>query len=101
MHGGVHLAVRVTPRASADRIGGVVVSADGTASLKVSVTAPPADTRANAALLRLIARSWHLRPGDLDIVAGAGSRNKIVRIAGDPGDLLPRLGAAITALSAI
>ena len=66
--------------------------------LKVSVTAPPVDSRANEALLRLLAKEWRLPRRDLAIVGGAKSRNKIVHVAGDPALLLQRLGAALAAL---
>ncbi len=38
---GVRVAVRVAPRAAANRIGDVVSGADGAAALMVSVTAAP------------------------------------------------------------
>jgi len=83
---GVRVAVRLTPRASAARIGGV---ADG--KLKVAVNAPPVDNEANEALLRLLAKQWRLPRRDLSIVAGATSRNKTVHVAGDPAQLMARL----------
>jgi uncharacterized protein len=86
--------VRLTPRAQAERIDGVV---DG--RVRVAVTAPPAENRANDALLRLLAREWRLPRRDLSIVVGAKSRNKIVHIAGDPPVLLARLNTAIAMLS--
>jgi uncharacterized protein len=97
--GGVRVAVRLSPRAGADRIGDIAQLADGTAVLKVSVTAPPAEDRANDALLRLLAKEWHVPRRDLAIVAGSKSRNKIVYIAGDPGAMLTRLGAALAAVA--
>jgi uncharacterized protein (TIGR00251 family) len=83
---GVRLAVRLTPRASVERIGGV---AGG--MLKVAVTAPPAENQANEALLRLLAKELRLPRRNLSIVLGARSRNKIVQFAGDPAELTARL----------
>lgn len=94
----MRLAVRLTPRARADRIDGIARLADGSLVLKVSVAAPPEDGRANAALLRLFANEWRLPQRDLAIVSGAKSRNKIVHIAGGTASLLARLGAALAAL---
>jgi uncharacterized protein YggU (UPF0235/DUF167 family) len=54
------------------------------------VTAPPAENRANDALL-LLAREWRLKRRDLSIAGGAKSRNKPVLIAGDPAALMARL----------
>jgi hypothetical protein len=88
---GVRLKIRLTPRGRADRIDGVAAGA-----LKVSVTAPPAENRANDALLRLLAREWHLPQRDLAIVAGMKSRDKSVMIRGDPDLLLARLALRIS-----
>jgi uncharacterized protein (TIGR00251 family) len=96
---GVRVAVRLSPRARADRVDGVVRLADGAAVLKVSVTAPPAEGRANDALLQLLAKEWDLPRRDLAIVGGQKSRSKIVRIAGEPARLLKRLGAALALLA--
>jgi uncharacterized protein len=96
---GVRVAVRLSPRARADRLDGVARLADGAAVLKVSVSAPPTDGRANDALLRLLAKEWAVPQRDLAIAAGAKSRRKSVHIAGDPSDLLKRIGAALAALA--
>ena len=93
----MRLSVRLTPRASADRIDGIVRDADGAAALKVSVTTPPAENRANDALLQLLARQWRLPRRDLTLIAGAKSRNKTVHIAGDPDALLARLAPLVSA----
>ncbi len=94
---GLHVAIHVSPRAKADRIVRVAAG-DGGHAVKARVAAPPEDGRANEALLRLLARAWRLPRRDLAIVAGAASRHKTVRIAGDPHQLLDRLAALIAAL---
>jgi uncharacterized protein len=88
----VRVAVRLSPRARAERIDGI---AGG--RLKVAVTAPPAENQANEALLRLLAKKWRLPRRDLSIVQGGKSRNKLVHIAGDPTALMARLVTAIEA----
>jgi uncharacterized protein len=94
----VRVAVRLTPHARADRLVGIARLGDGAPILKVSVTAPPADGRANDALLHLLAKEWRVARRDLAIVGGSKNRNKIVRITGEPSHLLKRLGAAVAAL---
>jgi hypothetical protein len=96
--GGVRVAIRLTPRARADRLDGIARLADGVPVLKVSVTAPPVEGRANDALLQLLAKEWNVPRRDLAIVGGLKSRSKTVRIAGEPAFLLKRLGAALAAL---
>ncbi len=96
--GGVRLTVRLSPRARANRLDGVVRLADGAQVVKASVTALPADGRANEALLQLLATEWGLTRRDLAIVGGHHSRRKIVHISGDAAALWARLGAAVAAL---
>jgi len=84
----VRLEVHVTPRAAADEvrvIGGTV---------RVRVTAPPADGQANAAVLRLLARALRVPARDIRLVGGATARRKVVAIADlDPAGLSSRLTA--------
>ena len=91
----MRVAIRLTPRAAANQIDGFVRSAEGAAVVKVSVTAPPAENRANAALIALLAKEWQLPRRDVSIVGGAKSRNKLVHIAGEPRALLVKLAAAL------
>jgi hypothetical protein len=92
------VTVRLTPRGRADRIEGIVFSADGGTALRVAVTAPPAEHRANDALVRLLATQWHLPRRDIAIVAGLKSRDKTVHIAGEPAALLKQIGPLIDGL---
>jgi uncharacterized protein (TIGR00251 family) len=92
---GVRVAVRLSPRARSDRIDGVARLADGAVVLKASVTAPPADGRANDALLQLLATEWDVPRRDLAIAGGQKNRSKVVHVAGDPALLLTRLGAML------
>lgn len=75
--GVVVFSVRVTPRARRDAIEGEYQGA-----LKVRLTAPPVEDRANAALCRLLAESLNVSASAVRIVAGAKSRTKRVSIAG-------------------
>ena len=89
---GVRVAVRLTPRGRADRLLGIAHLSDGAAVLKVSVTAPPVDGRANDALCRLIAARAGVAPSRVSIVRGAKARDKVVRVEGvDAASLRGRL----------
>ena len=75
--GAVVFEIRVAPRASRDAIGGELGGA-----LKVRVTAPPLDDRANDAARRLLAERLKVPLSAVKIVAGARARNKRVAVAG-------------------
>jgi uncharacterized protein (TIGR00251 family) len=81
-HGGeIEFRVRVSPRASRDALEGEFDDGLGGA-LKVRVTAPPADGRANEAVRRLLAERLNVGVSAVRIVAGEQSRTKRVAVAG-------------------
>ena len=82
------LAVRVTPRASADRIDGF----DAEGRLRVRVTAAPADGAANAAVAKLLAKALGLPGRDVMLVSGATAREKVFDVPLDEAALRERLG---------
>jgi uncharacterized protein len=73
---GSALALRVTPRASKNEI--VEVLSDGT--VKVHLTAPPVEGKANEALLKFMAEILDVPISRLDVVAGASGRDKIISV---------------------
>ena len=92
---GLRLAVRLTPKSSAERIVGLADEADGGVVLKVAVTAAPEGGKANAALLKLLARAFRLPPRDFTVVRGISDRRKIVAVAGAPAALAARIGEGL------
>jgi uncharacterized protein (TIGR00251 family) len=71
------LSIRVQPRAKRDEVvgerGGAVV---------IRLAAPPVDGKANAALTAFIAKQAKLPRSHVEIVRGATSRDKLVRVNG-------------------
>tara|TARA_R110000782_G_scaffold145080_1_gene237863 strand:+ start:637 stop:924 length:288 start_codon:yes stop_codon:yes gene_type:complete len=76
------LAVRLTPGASADRIDGWDVDAEGRAVLKVRVRARPVEGEANTALLKLLARTLGVPKSAVTLQRGGQSRLKMIRVEG-------------------
>ena len=74
---GVTFAVKVHPRARKNAITGMVGSA-----LKLSLTAPPVEGRANQAVIEFFAELFEIPRSSVTIASGETSRNKVVRIAG-------------------
>lgn len=89
--GGVSVNVRLTPKASENRIGPVAPDSGGGAVLKVAVTQPPVDGKANKALIKLLAKSWGLPKTAISVKRGASGRLKTLFIEGDPEYLLERM----------
>lgn len=93
---GLVVSLRLTPKAAADRIGEVMADGQGGSLLKVSVTAVPEKGKANAALIKLLAKSWGLAKGDLEILSGGTARAKSLLIRGGDAALMARLTAWYT-----
>jgi uncharacterized protein (TIGR00251 family) len=73
----ISFEILVQPRASRAKIGPVH---DG--RLKISVTAPPVDGAANAAVIELLAARLGVARGAIEIAAGQTGRRKRVRVRG-------------------
>jgi uncharacterized protein len=74
---GATFAVKVHPRAKKNAITGEVGDA-----LKVSLTAPPIDGKANAACIEFFAKLLRVPRSSVTIASGASSRNKVIRVVG-------------------
>jgi uncharacterized protein (TIGR00251 family) len=80
--------VRVTPGAARDEVAG---RRDGL--LLVRVTAPPVEGKANRAACRLLAKLTGVPPSRVEVVRGASSREKTIRLGGiEPAEAAARLG---------
>jgi uncharacterized protein (TIGR00251 family) len=88
------ITVRLSPRSSRDQVVGFEASADGESEvLRVRVTAPPVDGRANTALTRLLAKRLGVARGAVEVVSGQSSRQKVVAVEGLAlDDVRQRLG---------
>lgn len=74
------IAVRLTPKASTDRVGETRKLPNGDKQLVVYVTAPPEDGKANEAMIRLLAKHLGVAASHLTIMRGQTNRNKLVRV---------------------
>jgi len=74
---GCTLSVRLHPGARKNSVTGIHADA-----LKIALTAPPVDGKANEALIAFLAEALHLPRARVALVAGATSRAKVVRITG-------------------
>lgn len=84
---GVIVAVRVTPKASRSQVGGAMADSDGRYALKVSVTSAPDSGKANASVIALLSKTWHVPKSNISIQSGTTARRKILRIKGNATEL--------------
>ena len=73
--GNLLLQLYVQPKASRDQIVGLHGE-----ELKIAITAPPVDGKANAHLTKFLAKSFKVAKGDINILKGHASRHKQVLI---------------------
>lgn len=93
------VALRVAPKAKRDAILGLAPTADGGSELKVSVTAPPENGKANQAVIALLAKTWRIPKSAMTIVRGTADRHKVVAVRGDPATLVASLSDRLTTIS--
>jgi len=74
---GATFQVRVQPRAKKNAIVGEVGEA-----LKLALTEPPVEGRANEACIALLAKILNVARSSITIASGESSRNKVIRVAG-------------------
>jgi len=74
---GVTFAVKVHPRARRTAIAGELGDA-----LKIALTAPPADGRANEACIEFLAETLRMPRSSISITSGQTGRNKVIRVTG-------------------
>jgi hypothetical protein len=75
--GRVTFAIKLHPRAKNNAITGELGAA-----LKVSLTAPPVEGRANEACIEFFANLLKIPRSSVTIASGHSSRNKVIRVAG-------------------
>ena len=83
--GGATFSVKVQPRARKNAITGEVGKA-----LKLALTAPPVEGRANEACVEFLAETLGVSRSSVTIAAGQSSRNKLIRVAGLSADEVRR-----------
>ena len=75
--GEVTFAVKVHPRAKKNAITGEMGDA-----LKIALTAPPVEGRANEAVIEFLAEVLRVPRASVSIAAGQSSRKKVIRVSG-------------------
>lgn len=88
---GVLLRVRLTPNSSSCSIKGFFTDAEGVDFLKINVVSVPEKGKANAELLRCLAKKLNLPKSKLEIIFGETDRYKKILIHDESETLLKSL----------
>ena len=87
----VILKIYLQPKSSKNEVTGPY--RDG---IKVKVTAPPMEGKANEALVRFLAKKFGISPSRIEIIKGLHSREKTLRISATLLDELPDFSRKIS-----
>ena len=82
---GVTFRLKIQPRAKRNAVVGQLGDA-----LKVALTAPPVEGRANEACIEFFAEILKVPRASITIVSGQSSRNKVIRVTGMSAEELRR-----------
>ncbi len=89
----IRLSVRLTPNAGRDGVEGIESDAAGETYLKARVTAVPEKGKANKALIGLLSKRLKISKSSFEIVSGDTARKKILRIDGEPEEIISKLNS--------
>jgi hypothetical protein len=88
---GITFAIKVHPRARKNSVTGTIGNA-----LKLALTAPPVEGKANQAVIEFFAELFAIPRSSITIASGETSRNKVVRVSGiSRPDVEQRLAEAL------
>ncbi len=87
--GGLVLSLHVQPGARKTEIVGLHGEA-----LKIRLAAPPVDGKANESLIAFLAEELGVPRAQVELIGGAASRQKRLRVTGASGEAIARLIAA-------
>ncbi len=73
----VTFPVRVQPRSSGNEICGIYGDA-----IKIKLASPPVEGEANESLINFLAKSLNVSKGQIEIISGQKSKNKLIKIIG-------------------
>lgn len=76
----VTCAVHVTPKSGKDQVVGVSCADDGTCEVRLRVTAPPDNGKANKAVCKLMASALGVSKGSVSIKRGETSHHKMLEL---------------------
>jgi len=83
---GIIFKVKVQPKASRNEFAGLYQDA-----LKIRLTAPPVEGKANKALIYFLADWLGVKKSQVEIVSGQLSKIKIIKVVGEGGNLMKRI----------
>lgn len=88
--------LRVTPNAGRDAMDGVETRDDGSAVLRIRVSAVPDKGKANAAVIALLSKCLGVPKSSISLAGGETARMKTVLISGNGEELSIRLSALLS-----
>lgn len=83
---GVTVELRAQPRARR-----IALDCTAQGALKAAVTAPAEEGKANRAMIDLLAEAWRLPKSAFEVTRGAGARDQVLNISGEPSALAERI----------
>lgn len=88
---GLKVFVRLSPKAKREGIEGIHTDPNGTERLKIAVSAPPVDGKANEYLIKWLAKYLHIAKSSITLISGTTDRSKTLLIVGNSDEIIQKL----------
>lgn len=85
--GSVVIKVKVTPSAKQNSIKQPAINDAGDHYIPISITTAPEKGKANKAVIKMLAKEWHLPKSVFSVISGEITRHKKIKILGDADSL--------------
>lgn len=80
MENGILISVKVIPQSKKRSVEDFILNDNGEYSLKVRVTAPALDGKANEAVIETMSNYFKVRKSDIEIIKGHTNRQKLIKV---------------------
>lgn len=74
------ITAKVVPQSKKNAVEDITIEANGSLSLKIRISAPPVDGKANQAVIDILAKHFSVKKSDVEIIKGHTTRQKLIKV---------------------
>lgn len=80
MENSIKLQIKVIPQSKFNKVEPPILDSSGNSAIKVRVTAPAVDGKANDAVLKLLTEFFQIKKSQIEIASGHTTRQKVIKL---------------------
>jgi len=76
----ITISAKIFPQSKKNAVEDIIIEENGSLNLKVRITAPPVDGKANQAVIEILAKHFSVKKSDIEIIRGHTTRQKLIKV---------------------